>query len=208
MGVTYALTPQAISARARVVALSGAAIAVAPAWLVVVLVAQLGLASRAVTLGLAAAIGVLGALRAVAERGRVRRRLGVFSVQAEGDELVVTSVRGTTRVPVTGVVRVRDVEGTYGGLRVELAPGSEPSRFDVPRGGEAFLDLREWLSARTTVERAPRRGPIARVALVAGVVLAIFFVPFVVADARGSRVAVALVLLVAWAALRVVAARG
>ena len=48
---------------------------------------------------------------------------------------------------------------------------------------------------------------VSRIALVAGVVLALFFVPFVVADARGSRVAVAIVLLVAWGATRLVAAR-
>jgi hypothetical protein len=206
--VTYALAPQASGARARVVAASGAAVAVAPAWLVVVLVAELGLASRAVTLGLAVAIGLLGALRAIVDLGRAKKRLGAFALVAEGDELEVTTLRGRTRVPVTGVAKVVEVEGAYGGLRIELLPGSHPSHFDVPRGGDSFAELREWLAARAPIERATRRGPLARAALVAGIVLALFFVPFVVADARGSRVAVALVLLVAWGAMRVVSTRG
>jgi hypothetical protein len=207
VSVRYVLAPRAIAARARIVAASGAAIAVAPAWLVVVLVAQLGLASRAVTLGLAVAIGLLGALRASLEYVRARKRLAALAVVVDGEELVVTTLRAEMRVPAAGIARVVDIDGAYGGLRVELVDGSEPARFDVPRGGDAFGEVRSWLAARVTIERAPRRSRAARIALVAGVVLALFFVPFVVADARGSRVAVAIVLLVAWGAMRFVPAR-
>ena len=203
----YTLAPRAIGARARVVAASGAAIAVAPAWLVVVLVAELGLASRGITLGLAVAIGLLGAARATLEYTRAKRRLAALALEADGEELVVRTPRGETRVAVAAITRVIEIDGAYGGLRVELSPGSAPSRFDVPRGGDGFGELRAWLSSRAPIERAPRRGPVARIALVGAVVLALFFVPFVVADARGSRVAVVIVLLVAWGAMRVVAAR-
>jgi hypothetical protein len=203
----YTLASRAIGARARVVAASGAAIAVAPAWLVVVLVAQLGLAPRGITLGLAVAIGLLGAARATLEYTRAKKRLAALAIEADGEELVVRTPRGETRVAVAAIARVIEIDGAYGGLRVELSPGSQPSRFDVPRGGDGFGELRTWLSSRAPIERAPRRGPVARVALVGAVVLALFFVPFVVADARGSRVAVVIVLLVAWGAMRVVAAR-
>jgi hypothetical protein len=207
VSVRYALAPRVIVTRARVVAASGGAIAVAPAWLVVVLLAQLGLTSRPVALGLAVAVGLVGAARASIEYVRARKRLSTLAIDVEGDEIVVTSARGKTLVPATAIARIVEVEGDYGGLRVELVDGSVPSRFDVPRGGEAFGELRAWLSARAPIERAPRRGMVSRIALVAGVVLALFFVPFVVADARGSRVAVAIVLLVAWGATRLVAAR-
>jgi len=204
----YALAPRTIAARARMVALSGAAVAVAPAWLVLVLVAQLGLASRVVVVAVAAAVGALGVARAVVGHAHAKRRLAALAVDADGDaELRVSSIRGVTRVPAAAIARVVEVDGAYGGLRVELVPESVPSRFDVPRGGEAFGELRSWLASRVPIERAARRGLFARVALIAGVVLALFFAPFVVADARGSRVAVAIVLLVAWGAMRAAAAR-
>jgi hypothetical protein len=205
--VRYTLAPRAIGARARVVAASGAAISVAPAWLVIVLVAQLGLAQRGVTLVLAVGIGLLGAARASVAYARAKRRLTALAIDTDEEDLVVTTPQGATRIPISAIARVIEIDGVYGGLRVELVGRAEPSRFDVPRGGDLFGELRSWLSSRVTVERAPRRGLVARVALAAGVVLALFFVPFVVADARGSRVAVALVLLVAWGAMRVAAAR-
>jgi hypothetical protein len=48
---------------------------------------------------------------------------------------------------------------------------------------------------------------VARFGLATAIVFGLFFVPFVVADARGSRLAVWLVLLVAWGAVRALAAR-
>jgi hypothetical protein len=146
-------------------------------------------------------------VRATLAYARAKRRLAALAIEPDGEELVVRTPRGETRAAVAAIARVIEIDGAYGGLRVELSPGSEPSRFDVPRGGEAFGELRAWLSSRAPIERTPRRGPAARIALVGAVVLALFFVPFVVADARGSRVAVVIVLLVAWGAMRVVAVR-
>ena len=148
MSVRYALAPRVIVTRARVVAASGGAIAVAPAWLVVVLLAQLGLTSRPVALGLAVAVGLVGAARASIEYVRARKRLSTLAIDVEGDGIVVTSARGKTLVPATAIARIVEIEGDYGGLRVELVDGSVPSRFDVPRGGEAFGELRAWLSVR------------------------------------------------------------
>jgi hypothetical protein len=208
VSVRYVLAPRAVVARARMGALAGAAVAVAPAWLVIVLVAQLGLASRGLVVGSTVAVALLGLARGVLHYLRARRRLSAFAIDVEGEELAVSTVGGPTRVRAGAVARVTEVEGAYGGLRVELEPHAAPSRFDVPRGGESFGELRAWLASRAPIVRAARRGLPARIALVAAVVLALFFAPFVVADARGSRVAVALVLLVAWGAMRGLAARG
>lgn len=203
----YVLAPREVGARARVVALSGAAVAVAPAWLVIVLVAKLGIAPRGVTTGLAGAVGLLGLARALLEQRRVRRRLGALAVVFEGDDLTLSTERGETHVPAAAIRRVTEIDGAYGGLRLELAGPGLPPRFDVPRGGDAFADLRGWLVDRAPLARTPRRSRAARIALAAAIVLGLFFVPFVVADARGSRLAVALVLLVAWGAMRAAAKR-
>ena len=203
----YVLAPRAVGARARVVAASGTVVAVAPAWLVVVLAAQLGLVSRGVAMALAAVIAVLGLLRASLEHARAKSRLAALAIEVEGEELTVCAGADRTRVPLGTITRVTEIDGAYGGLRVELAGPGLPPRFEVPRGGDAFGELRAWLAERAPIARAPRRGRAARLGLAAAVVLGLFFVPFVVADARGSRLAVALVLLVAWGAIRAVTAR-
>jgi hypothetical protein len=203
----YVLAPRAIAARARAVAASGTAAAVAPAWLVVVLAAQLGLTSRALTMELALAIGALGLTRALIDHGRTKKRLAALAIDVDGEELTLRTARGSTRVPPGGITRVTEIDGAYGGLRVELSAPGAIERFDVPRGGDSFAELRAWLVSRAPTVRSPRRSRAAKIALVAAVVLGLFFVPFVVADARGSRVAVAIVLLVAWGAMRAVAAR-
>src|SRR5580658_4129238 len=93
----YLLAPRAVLARARVVAATGTAMAVAPAWLVIVLVAQLGLAPGGVTIGIAAAIGVLGVARGLLEHGRAKRRLAELAIEVEGEELTVCTARDRTR---------------------------------------------------------------------------------------------------------------
>jgi hypothetical protein len=205
--VHYALAPRKVAARARVVAASGTAAALLPALLVVVLVAELGLASRPVALGIAAGLGALALLRALLEHRRAKRRLAAFAIEVEGEFLFLCTAQGKTRVAPGDIARVWEIAGAFGGLRVELSGNRSPARFDIPRGGEAFADLRAWLAARAPLARTPRRGRAVRIALAGAIVLGLFFVPFVVADARGSRLAVALVLLVAWAAMRAVGAR-
>lgn len=203
----YVLAPPTVRARARVVAASGTAVAVAPAWLMVVLGWELGLVSRGIAIALAGAIAVLGVVRAILVHRRAKAKLGALAIEVEEEALTVHTTEGETRVPPRAITRVTEIEGAYGGLRVEVAGPSLPPRFEVPRGGDAFGELRAWLAARAPVVRAPRLGPAARVGLVVAIVVALFFVPFVVADARGSRLAVALVLVVAWGAMRVLVRR-
>jgi hypothetical protein len=203
----YELTPRSVRARARVVSATGTAAVVAPVWLAIVLASELGLTTRAVTIGLSAAVGLLGVARFFVALRRSRRRLAAFAVVVDGDVLRVVAIDGETRVPAWALRSVAEIDGMFGGLRVNLAGPGLPARFDVPRGGDAFPELRAWLAERVSVERAPRKSRAFRLAVAAAVVLALFFVPFFVADARGSRVAVAVVLLVAWGAMRVVAGR-
>jgi hypothetical protein len=205
--VRYVLAPRAIAARARVVAASGTAGAVAPAWVVVILAAQLGLVSSRVAIAFAAGIAALGIVRAILVHARAKARLAALAIDVDEEEMTVSNAGAETRLSPRAITRVTEIEGAYGGLRIETAGSGLPPRFEVPRGGEAFAELRGWLAERTPIVRAPRRGPAARFGLVAAIVLGLFFVPFVVADARGSRLAVGLVLLVAWAALRALAAR-
>jgi hypothetical protein len=205
--VRYTLTPRAAVARARALAASETAMVVLPAWLVVVLVAQLGLAARAMTLAVAAAIAALGAVRGALAYARAKRRLAGMAIDDDGDGLTFHGPRTEARVPSSAIARAVEIDGPYGGLRLELASESLPARMDVPRGGESFGDLRARIAAWAPIERAPRRGWPSRLALGAVVVLALFFVPFVVADARGSRVAVAVLLLAAWGATRLLAMR-
>jgi hypothetical protein len=206
MPLTYSLAPRAVVARARVVALTGTAMAVAPAWLVVVLVAQLRLAPLSLSIGIGLAIALLGIARGAVELARAKRRLTELAIEIDGDELVVCTARARTRVPPGSINQVTEIDGTYGGLRVALSAPGLPPRFDIPRGGDSFADLRAWLVARAPLVRPPRRARSTRIAIGAAVVLGLFFVPFVVADARGSRLAVALVLLLAWGGMRAIAA--
>jgi hypothetical protein len=188
-----------------VVAFAGAAATTAPALLVVVLIAELGLASRALAVWLAAGIVALGLVRAFLEHRRARKRLLAFAIDTEEDGLILSGASGTTRVPSGSITFVSEIDGAFGGLRVDLSGPGLPPRFDVPLGGEAFADLRAWLVARAPLRRALRRSRAIRVALTGALVLGLFFVPFVVADARGSRLAGALVLFVAWVAMRAAA---
>ncbi len=203
----YVLAPRSVSVRAGVVSASSAAAAVAPAWLVIVLARELGLVARAPAIGLAVAIGLLGLARGLLLRRRAARRLAALAIEIDGEEMTVRTIGEAVRIPASAIARVSDIGGAYGGLRIELAGAGLPARFDVPKGGDTFADLRAWLLAHAPLTQAPRRRRVPRIALAGAVVLTLFFIPFVVADVRGSRVAIALLLLAAWAAMRAIAAR-
>jgi len=204
----YSLAPRVVVRRARALALAGGMIAVAPAWLVLALAVQLGIASRTAAYAVTAVVGLLGVTRAIVTFARARRRLAALHIDADAEGLTVTGERGPLRVQGHAITRALEVEGRYGGLRLEIAAGpqSVPSRIDVPRGGESFGELRARIAAWSPLARPPRRPAWARALLAVAVVLALFFVPFAVADARGTRVAAAILLLVTWGLIR--AARG
>jgi hypothetical protein len=205
--IRYELEPRAVRARALFVAAASAAMAVAPAWLVVALIAQLGLAKPLVLCLAGGVIAVLGVLRGALSYVRLKERLTVLAIEADAAGLTVRTPKQERRLTRASIVRAVDIDGRYGGLRLELANAGDPSVFDVPRGGASFSDLRACVGSWVPIERPRRRSRVARFALGAAVILALFFVPFLVADARGSRMAVALVLVVAWGAMRVLTLR-
>jgi hypothetical protein len=79
---------------------------------------------------------------------------------------------------------------------------------NVPRGGAglSFAEVRSRLELWRPIERRGRRGPAARLALGAAIVMAFFFTPFLLEDlvARSKLVAAALVV-GAWGAMRAAA---
>jgi hypothetical protein len=205
--ITYALAPRAVVTRARALSAWNAAAMAAPAWLVVVLIAQLGLAPVA-WLGVAAgAMAILAAARATAEYGGARRRLAAFVIEADDAGLSLRTGRGALRIAPTAIARVVEIHGPLGGLRLFLEGPDMPSRVDVPRGGEGFGDLRERIAGWRSIDRARRRNRVARVVLGLAVVAGLFFLPFVIDDVRGSKVGVAVVLVAAWLAMRLAIAR-
>ncbi|HEY2512694.1 MAG TPA: hypothetical protein VGI39_17625 [Polyangiaceae bacterium] len=204
----YRLAEEAVDRRAFALAVTGAATAVAPAMLVVVLLVQLGLASKSIAGGVAIAILALGVARAVLAYDRARRRLASLAVQADAEALTVRVGRQVTRIPRAAIERIVEVEGAYGGLRVQVAAEGLPRRIEVPAGGESFGALRARIGELARIERARRRGAWGKVVLGGVVVLALFFAPFVVADVRGTRVAAIVVLLAAWGTARATIGRG
>jgi len=204
----YSLAPQAVGARAWALAVWGAVRSAVPAWLVVALVTQLGLAPRAWMTLAACLVALLAVARGFAEHRASRLRLAAFAIDADEDGLTVRTARGETRLARAAIARVTDIAGPLGGLRLDLVGATDlPSRVDVPHGGDAYGELREHLAAWVPVGRARRRGRVARAAVASAIVAGVFFVPFVLSDARGSRMAVALVLVAAWSAMRLVLAR-
>jgi hypothetical protein len=158
------------------------------------------------------AIVVLVAVRAFVGWAAVRRTLAKLVVTLSDEDVRVEGVRDGWTIPRSRVARMFEVAGALGGLRVESLPDPRSGVVfvaDFPRGGAAFADVRARLETWGTVVRRGRRAePAVRVAIGALVVVAIFFVPFLLEDvvARSRWIAVALVAgmwLVLRAALRV-----
>ena len=85
---------------------------------------------------------------------------------------------------------------------------TDGGRFDLPRGGAGFGELRARVAARVKLTQAPRRARYARVALGVAIVLAMFFVPFAMDDLVGrSRIAALAIVAAAWIALLVIRRR-
>ena len=201
----YRLDEAAARSRARIVAAVGTAQALTPAVLVVVLVHKLGYVPDRIAVGGGAALIALALVRGFAEHARVVSRLARF--EAEPGEDVLRIVFGAADVALawSELSRATEVPGRLGGLRVETADGG---RFDLPRGGQGFGELRAAIAAKIPVSPAPRRARNVRVALGVGLVLAMFFVPFALDDVMGrSRLAALGIVAAAWLALLVIRRR-
>jgi hypothetical protein len=200
----YTLPDEAARARGRATAAFSAVATAMPPILALVLLAQAELAPVRVLVPIAVLVAGLGAARAFAGYRIVTRRLRALEVRVHGDALEVRTVRVALTVRPRDIVRIVEIHGALGGLRLELRDAEDlPARIDVPRGGTGYGDLRARLATFSPIEHPPPRRRMTRIALGAAVVLAIFFVPFFVDDVvMRSRVAACVVVLALWVAAR------
>jgi hypothetical protein len=207
--VRYELGDEAARSRAVWTAVLGSAAALGPVALVVVIAQKLGWTSQPWMAAGVAALGALALARGALSFVRLRRRLRAFRVAIEDDAIVVTTASAELRVGREAIVKVTELEGALGGLRVQLRDDDAlPERIDIPRGGSAYGALRASIATMHAIERAPRRGAITRFVIGAAVVAGIFFLPFFFEDfvVRSKGIALALVLAM-WLAARLVARR-
>lgn len=206
----YSLSEEVSRRRARAMAAWMAVAIAMPPVLVVGMVIEMKLAELRFVVPIALLVVVLAVVRGVIGYRASVRRLRAFVVELEDAAMVVRTLRATTRIARAEVSRILDVTGALGGLRLELR-GREDAvqRFDIPRGGEGYAELRGALAAWMPIEPTRRRGRIARVGFGVAVILAIFFMPFFVVDVVArSRVAACAVILALWIAMRSAIARG
>jgi hypothetical protein len=210
--IRYRLGDAPAARRARASAAIRAASSLAPAVLAVVLLNKFGWQPTAAFWAVAGALGVLVGARAVVGYGAVHRRLRALVVVVDDDDIRVEAARDALGIRRASVARIVEVEGALGGLRVESAPDPRSgvvSVVRVPRGGEAFGEVRASLERWRPLERRGRRGPAMRFVLGATVVAAIFFVPFLLDDFVGrSKFVAAGLVLAMWLVMRAVMSRG
>ena len=182
--VVYRLDDRATVTRARASAVLGTATHLGPALLVVVLLTRLGYVPDILALAGGVALLALALVRVKLKYRQIVRHLRAFEVGVTAGELTVTTVRGPQRIVPAAIERVTAVGGALGGLRVEIGKrgAADAQRLDIPRGGEAFGELRAALERWGPIERMPRRRRLVRATLGVLVVFAIFFVPFFMAD--------------------------
>lgn len=196
--IAYRLPASEANRRAVATALVRAASQLMPLVLAVVLLRRLGWAPTGVFWAVVAAIVALVVVRAVAGWTAARRTFAKLVVTVSDEEVRVEGVRDGWTIPRARVARMFEVAGALGGLRVESLPDPRSGIVfvaDFPRGGANFPDVRARLETWGAVTRRGRRGPAARVAIGVLVVVAIFFVPFLLEDvvARSRWIAAALV---------------
>ena len=206
--IHYSLGAAAARRRAAAASAIGAATALAPVVLGLELLPRLGWIRRRGCSGSSgAAIGALVVARTASQYATARRRLGGARRDARRrrhrHRHVERHVDGRARRASLASSRSRERSA---GLRVESEPDARSGVVlvaSVPRGGERFGDVRASLERWRPIERRPRLGVRVRLLFGAGVVAAVFFLPFLLDDfvARSKAVAAVLVLL-AWAVAR------
>jgi hypothetical protein len=202
----YRLGDVQASRRALASSLIGAATALAPVVLAVILLRRLGWAPGALFWAVGAALGALVVVRAVLSFSGARRRLRALVVTIDDDAIRADGTRAGDSLARTRVARLVEIDGALGGLRVASDP--DPGTGDVheirvPRGGEGYADVRARLESWRPVERRGRRGPAVRLVLGALVVAGIFFIPFLLDDfVVRSRILAAALVGGVWIAMR------
>ncbi len=210
--IRYQLGARAARRRALAAAVVGATVALAPLLLGLELLPRLPQLSRlAWTPGgtfwaIAAALGALVIVRTAFQYQTTRRRLVALEVTLDDDSIATSTPTESLTIPRGRVARIVEIDGELGGVRVESEPDPR-SRVvlvaSVPRGGEGFGDLRSRLEQWRAIERRPRSGVGVRLLLGAGVVAAVFFLPFLLDDfVARSNVVAAILVVVAWAVTR------
>jgi hypothetical protein len=210
--IPYRLDGAIAARRACATAAVGVVTSLTPLALAAVLLNKLAWRPGPAFWAVGGALLALLAVRAFIAYAGARRRLGGLLITVSDDVIRVQVARDACAIERGRVARILEVEGTLGGLRVESKPDLSSgviSVVHVPRGGEAFGDVRERLEQWRPVERRGRRGPTARLVLGGVVVAGIFFVPFLLDDfvARSKLLAAALVGGM-WLAVRTVVRRG
>jgi hypothetical protein len=204
--IRYRLGAAAAGRRATAAAVVGATIALAPVLLGLELLPRLGWEPTATFWAVAAAIGALVVVRTVSHYQTARRRLASLQVTLDDDAIVTETPGETLTIQRERVARILEIDGELGGVRVESTPDPGSGVVlvaNVPRGGDGFGDVRARLEQWRAIDRRPRLGVGVRLLFGAGVVAAVFFLPFLLDDfvARSKVVAAALVVL-AWAVTR------
>jgi hypothetical protein len=207
--IHYRLGDRAATRRAAASALVGAATALAPVVLGIVVLermgrgwSSLGGAFWVVVLAILALIGV----RTAVQYGVARRRLWSLRVTVGDDEIATADAGDGYAIARDRVARIVEIDGALGGVRVESEPDPRSGVVfvaNVPRGGDGFGDVRARLATWRAIERRSRGGPAVRLAVGVAIVAAIFFLPFVLDDFVGqSRFLAAALVLAAWAVMR------
>jgi hypothetical protein len=210
--VANRLGDAAATRRARMTVAVGVVMSLAPVILAVVLLTKLAPQPTTAFWLVAAALGLLLVARALIAYGATHRRLRALTVTVCEDQIRFEAARDTCTIGRERVRRIVEVDGALGGIRVESQPDPDSgvvSIVQVPRGGEAFGDVRDRLERWVPIERRGRRGPAVRFGVGAVVVIGIFFVPFLFDDfvARSKLVAAGLIAGM-WIAMRAVLKRG
>ncbi len=204
--IRYRLDDAQASRRARVAALVGAAGAIAPILLAVVLLRRLGWAPEPLFWAVVGALVVLVVVRAMVGYSSLGRRLRALVITLDDDAVRADGLRASEAFPRDSLEHVVEVDGALGGLRIGFGRDpdtGEAREIRVPRGGDGYAEVRARLETWRAIERRGRRGPLLRLAVGALVVAGIFFVPFLLDDfvARSRLLAAGLVAF-AWIAMR------
>jgi hypothetical protein len=202
--IQYALGEPAARRRAAAGAAIGACTALAPLLLALELLPRFGWTPSVTFWAVAVALGALVVVRAVTQYASASRRLAALRVTVDDDAVATETPSDRLSIARARVARILEVDGALGGVRVESVPDENGVVVvaSVPRGGEGFGDVRAGLEQWRSIERRPRLGRGVRLLFGAGIVAAIFFLPFLLDDFARSRPVAALLVLMAWAVTR------
>jgi hypothetical protein len=204
--IHYVLEPAAARRRAAAASAIGALTSLAPVALGLELLPRLGWSPTGMFWAVTACIGALVVVRTLSQYATVRRRLGSLEVTLDDDAITTTTSSDALTVARGRVARIVEVRGALGGLRVESEPDPRSGVVlvaSIPRGGDHFGDVRTALERWRPIDRRPRLGVGVRVLSGAGIVAAVFFMPFVLDDfVARSKVVAAVIVLLAWAVAR------